>query len=259
MAVPQEDLLRDQLADRTHLLQQLMQRAGLSTFKALSQASGLSEKQLRQVRRGFLTQMRLDLLLNLSQALQIDLATLLVQMGKDKGQVALLLQPQAQQNATVEQGATNQELGAAVQLELPDKVAETGHDVQQLRQEYDRLLTQLQEQRDHLLQEFQQSILQTLESLLLQLPTAAYAAQQNPQAPAVQLLPLLQPLDRLLQEWGIEAIAAVGAEIDYDPRWHQLMDGMAEAGDRVRVRYVGYRQGDKLLYRAKVIPLQHGE
>lgn len=255
MAVPQDSNPLDQMADRTHLLQQLMQRVGLSTFKALSQASGLSEKQLRQVRRGFLTQMRLDLLLKLSQALQIDLATLLVQMGEDKSQVAMLLQPQAQQDAKLLQGTTNQELGAAVQLEPPDKAAETGYDFQQLRREYDRLLTQLQEQRDHLLQEFQQSSLQTLESLLLQLPTAAYAAQQNPQAPAVRLLPLLQPLDRLLQEWGIEAIAAVGAEVDYDPRWHQLMDGLAEAGDRVRVRYVGYRQGDKLFYRAKVTPL----
>jgi len=167
-------------------------------------------------------------LLKLSQALQIDLPALLVQMGEDKSQMAMLLQPQAQQ------------------------------DFQQLRREYDRLLTQLHEQRDHLFQEFQQSSLQTLESLLLQLPTAAYAAQQNPQAPAVRLLPLFQPLNRLLQEWGIEAIAAVGTEIDYDPHWHQLMDGMAEAGDRVRVRYVGYRQGDKLLYRAKVSPLPKG-
>lgn len=255
MAVPQDSNPPDQLADRTHLLQQLMQRVGLFTFKALTQASGLSEKQLRQVRRGSLTQMRLDLLLKLSQALQIDLPALLVQMGEDKSQVAMLLQPQAQQDAKLLQGTTSQEPGTAMQLGTSDKAAQADHDFQQLRQEYDRLLTQLQEQRDHLLQEFQQSSLQTLESLLLQLPTAAYAAQQNPQAPAVRLLPLLQPLDRLLQEWGIEAIAAVGAEVDYDPRWHQLMDGLAEAGDRVRVRYVGYRQGDKLLYRAKVTPL----
>jgi hypothetical protein len=94
--------------------------------------------------------------------------------------------------------------------------------------------------------------LQVLESLLLQLPTAVYAAQQNPQVSAVKLLPLLRPIDALLQQWGIEAIAQVGVELPYDPQQHQLMAGTAAMGDRVRVRYVGYRQGDKLLYRAKV-------
>jgi molecular chaperone GrpE (heat shock protein) len=125
----------------------------------------------------------------------------------------------------------------------------------ELRQEYDRLQTQLTQQKQELWQEFQQSSLQILESLLLQLPTAAYAAQQNPQAPAVKLLPLLRPIDRLLQEWGIEQIAPVGAEIAYDPQQQQLMEGTAAVGDRVRVTHTGYRQGDRLLYRLKVKPI----
>jgi molecular chaperone GrpE (heat shock protein) len=127
--------------------------------------------------------------------------------------------------------------------------------VGELRREYDRLQAQLLQQRQELWQEFQQSSVQVLESLLLQLPTAAYAAQQNPQAPAVKLLPLLRPIEALLQHWGIEAIAAVGSEVPYDPQQHQLMEGTAAVGDRVRVRYTGYRQGDKLLYRAKVSPV----
>ena len=124
-----------------------------------------------------------------------------------------------------------------------------------LQHEYDRLQQQLVQQRQYLWQEFQQSSVQVLESLLLQLPTAAYAAQQNPQAPAVKLLPLLRPLDQLLQAWGIEPIATVGAEVPYDPQQHQLMAGVAQPGDRVKVRYTGYRQGDRLLYRAKVSPV----
>ena len=124
-----------------------------------------------------------------------------------------------------------------------------------VQKEYDRLQTQLIEQRETLLQEFQQSSLQTLEPWLLQWSTAAYAAQQNPQAPAVKLLPLVRPVEQLLQEWGIEQTAIVGAEVAYDPQQHQLMNGAAEAGDSVRVRYAGYRHYDRLLYRAKVSPI----
>jgi molecular chaperone GrpE (heat shock protein) len=124
-----------------------------------------------------------------------------------------------------------------------------------LRQEYQRLQQQLENQRETLMQEFQQSSLQVLESWLVQWPTAAYAAQQNQQLPAVRLLPLLRPVEQLLQEWGVEAIASVGSELPYDPQWHQLMEGIAQPGDLVKVRYTGYRIGEKLLYRAKVSSL----
>jgi molecular chaperone GrpE (heat shock protein) len=94
-----------------------------------------------------------------------------------------------------------------------------------------------------------------LESWLVQWPTAAYAAQQNQQLPAVRLLPLVRPVEQLLQQWGVEAIASVGSELAYDPHLHQLMEGTAQPGELVRVRYTGYRIGEKLLYRAKVSPI----
>lgn len=211
----------------SHRLQQLMQRVGLSSFRSLSQASGVSEKQIRRLRRGEVGQIRLEALLKLSQVLEVSVVDLL----------SLFPVPGMQKLGSESD---------ALKLE---------QELTALRQEYDRLQQQLQEQKLELQQEFQQSSLQVLESLLLQLPTAAYAAQQNPQAPAVKLLPLLKPLERLLQEWGVEPIATVGSEIPYDPHQHQLIDGSAEAGERVRVRYTGYRQGDRLLYRAKVSPV----
>jgi transcriptional regulator with XRE-family HTH domain len=121
-----------------------------------------------------------------------------------------------------------------------------------LQREYDRLQTQLQTQRAELLQEFQQSTLQTLESWMLQWPTAAQAAQQNPTAPAVKLLPLVRPVENLLTQWGIEPIGQVGQTIAYNPQEHQVMGALPQPGDPVRVRYVGYRQGDRLLHRAQV-------
>lgn len=124
-----------------------------------------------------------------------------------------------------------------------------------LQKEYDRLKSQLTEQQATLFQDFQQASLQTLEPWLLQWSAAAYAAQQNPQAPAVKLLPLIRPIEQLLQSWGVEPTAIVGSEVPYDPQQHQLMGGMADPGEPVRVRYAGYRQAERLLYRAKVSPV----
>ena len=204
-------------ADRTAALRLLMENAGLPTFKALSQAAGVSEKQLRTLRRGSLETVPLGTAIAVSRALGVSLPQLLASLDPT--------QPTSTPDLTT------------------------------LQQEYDRLRANLAQQKDELWQTFQQDSVQILESLLLQLPTAAYAAQQNPQAPAVKLLPLLRPIDQLLQHWGMTAIATVGTEIPYDPQHHQLMDGTAAPGDRVRVRYVGYRQGDRILYRAKVSPV----
>jgi molecular chaperone GrpE (heat shock protein) len=65
---------------------------------------------------------------------------------------------------------------------------------------------------------------------------------------------LLRPLDTLLEKWGITKIGSVGAEVAYDPQRHQLMEGIDDIAenDIAIVRYVGYMQGEKLLYRARV-------
>jgi molecular chaperone GrpE (heat shock protein) len=218
-------------SDYTHQLQQLMQQVGVSSFKALCHQANVSEWQVRQLRQGQATQMRAEALIKLSQALKISLPELITTFS----QVTLKADRENAQ-PTVGQATANAEIAA-------------------LRLEYERSQAQLAQQREVLWQEFQQSALQTIESWLLQWPTAAYAAQQNPQAPAVKLLPLLRPVETLLQQWSVEAIAEVGKELPYDPTQHQLIEGTAQPGELVRVRYTGYRQGEKLLYRAKVSPV----
>ena len=204
--------------DRTPQLQALMQSLGFSSFKSLAQAAAVSEAQIRKLRRGELAQMRLETLQKLSQALQLSLPQILTTFG--------------------------------------NFAAPSSSEAKDLQQEYDRLQAQLTQQKAELWQEFQRDSLQILESLLLQLPTAAHAVQQNPQLPAAKLLPLLRPLDRLLETWGVAAIGPVGAEVAYDPQQHQLLAGMTKPGDLVRVRYTGYRQADRCLHRAKVSPIE---
>lgn len=104
-------------------------------------------------------------------------------------------------------------------------------------------------------EQFQRESLQTIESWLLQWPTAVSAIAQNPDLPAQRIIKLFNPLEKLLQSWGVTRIGQVGEEVSYNPQQHQLLSGTAQSGITVRVRYVGYRHGDKLLYRAKVEPI----
>ena len=209
--------------DFTQSLQKLMQGLGVSSYKALAKTAGVSDRQLLRLRRGELNRMRVDVLLKLSQALQVSVTELVVTFSP----------------------ATEQ----------PPPEEESTPAVTQLKKEYERLQAQLDTQRQELWLEFQQSSLQVIESWLLQWPTAAQKARENPQLAAVKLLPLVRPIEQLLQKWEVEAIAPVGAEVAYDPQLHQLLEGIAQPGEKVKVRYTGYHQGDKLLYRAKVSPI----
>ena len=204
--------------DLTHQLQQLMQQVGISSFNELSKQAGVSKRQLKHLRLGEVSQMRVETLVKISSLLQVSVIELLKTFSE---------------------------------VEIAEETdAQTAW-----KQEYERLQEQLRQQRESLMQEFQQTSLQVLESWLLQWPTAANAAKDNAQLPAVRLLPLVRPVEQLVQQWGVEAIASVGEEIPYNPQYHQLMEGSAQPGEQVRVRYTGYRQGKKLLFRAKVSPL----
>ncbi|MBE9038857.1 nucleotide exchange factor GrpE [aff. Roholtiella sp. LEGE 12411] len=211
----------------TQKLQDLMQQVGISSFRALSRAAGVSERQILRLRQGKLERMRIDVLLKLSLILQVPLSELIATFAVQ-----------------------------SVEYQVSSELR-TSKEIADFKREYQRSQLQLEKQREVLQQEFQQSSLQLLESLLLQWPTAAQKAQENPQLAAVKIVPLVQkPLEKLLQAWEVEAIAPVGAEIPYNPQLHQLMEGTAQLGEIVKVRYTGYLQGDKLLYRAKVSPVR---
>lgn len=264
--------MRDEALDYTLALRSLMQRAEISSFKALRQGAGVSEWQVAQLRRGKAAQMRVEVLQRLSQVLRVSLIELLIQFAElanlEQGRQAEEKQEMQEQdlrestairppapNSGGDREQNSPKLGNSGGKPVsPKEVDNRESEAAALRQEYQRLQLQFQQQRERLTQDFQEESLQILESWLLQFPTAAYAAQKNPQVPAVRLLPLMRPVEQLVQAWGLESIAPVGAEIPYDPQQHQLMDGTAQVGDRVRVRYTGYRQGNRLLYRAKVSP-----
>lgn len=204
----------------TELLQKMMDKVGVNSFNKLSQIAGVSRRQIEHLRQGEVSQMRVETMEKLSEVLQLSVSQLLNMFA-------------CKEISNISSESENLSL----------------------KQEYQRLQQQLNLQQETLRQEFQQASLQIIESWLVQWPTAAYSARQNEQLPAVRLLPLIQPIEQLMAEWGVIAIASVGEEVPYNPQLHQLMSGTAQSGDLVRVRYTGYRHGDKLLYRAKVSPI----
>lgn len=201
--------------DRTAQLQALMQQVEINSWRELYRSTGISAHTINQLRAGNLNRLRWQTIVKISEILQVSIEEFTTIFGAR--------QPKS-----------------SVQS------------VQILQQEYQQLQQQLQQQRVTLQSEFQVESLQVLESFLTYIPTAKYAAINDPNFPASKLFPLLGSIDRLIQSWGVAVIGEVGVQVPYDPRWHQLVDGTANLDRLVTVRYVGYRQGEKLIFRAKV-------
>jgi molecular chaperone GrpE (heat shock protein) len=201
---------------RTLQLQALMHSVGINNFKQLYQLTGTSDRTIRKLRSGELDSLRWQTLIQISHTLQIPVTELI-------------------------------ETFSALSI-----CRSNSQELASLQQEYQHLQQQLQQQRATLQSEFQYQSLQTIESFLTYFPAAKYAAINNPDFPARKIFPLVQSIDRLIQQWGVTLIGEIGAEVAYDPRWHQLIEGSANPDELVTVRYVGYRQADKLIFRAKV-------
>jgi DNA-binding Xre family transcriptional regulator len=212
-----------QPVDYSPQLQQLMQRVDISSYRALSERAGVSRWAINLLRQGQGERLRVDVLLKLSQALSMPVSELIARFTE-----------------------TSQARG--------ERSAPTISETEALRQEYDRLRQQLTTLEGDIRQRVQDDAIATLESWLLQWPTAAYAVQQNPNLPASRLLPLTRPLNALLESWDLVTIGTVGEEAAFDPTIHHPMTGNPRVDELVRIRYVGYRRGERILYRAKVSP-----
>lgn len=59
-------------------------------------------------------------------------------------------------------------------------------------------------------------------------------------------------MDNLLSDWGYETIGEPWQEIEYNPQLHQADSDNIQQGDTVYIRFIGYRNGDKVLSPARV-------
>ena len=192
-----------------------MQQVGINSLRELYRSTHTSAHTINQLRSGKLDKLRWESIVRISGTFNISTSELIEVFGDHQVQ---------SQNRSIES----------------------------LQQEYQQLQQQFQQQRQTLQLEFQFQSLQTLESFLTYFPTAKHAASNNPNFPASKLFPIMGSIDRLLNSWGVTVIGDVGSQVKYDPRWHQLIEGIASLDELVTVRYVGYRQDDRLIFRAKV-------
>jgi DNA-binding Xre family transcriptional regulator len=204
-------------AAATATLRQLMAAVNVPSYRALARTAGVSDWAVTQLRRGQIGKMRLETVAALGAALSLPVYELLAAFG------------------------VGTETDSVKRLHL-------------LEQEYGQLQAAVTQREAAARQAVQRTALDRLEPWLLQWPTAAHAVAKNPDLPASRLLPLVQPVMDLVAAWEVKPIGTVGTEVPYDPQNHQLMGGTVQPGESVRVRYVGYRQGDRLLHRAKVSP-----
>ena len=214
-----------QMSKHSERLRELMAKVGIASYRALALEAGISRWQIEQLRAGKGAQMRLMVLSRLASVLRISLGSLLSAFELIPEDEALNVEPAP---------APDESSLAAVQ------------------QEYARLQAQLEERVALGRSQLKTEALQTLESWLVQWPTIAKRAAGNENLQAVKVLPFVRPVEQLMEDWGVRAIAPVDAEVDYDPQLHQLIGGTANAGEKVRVTHSGSLYEDSLLHRAKV-------
>lgn len=130
--------------------------------------------------------------------------------------------------------------------------SQTDEEKEALQSECQRLRQALEQQRETLGEEFKEATFEQLQSLLTQFPSARKMAEAKPELPAKNFSALFTPLENWLEEWGITPIGQVWESVEFNPQFHQGDSEEIEAGEEVYVRFVGYRQGEKILVPAKV-------
>jgi len=125
-------------------------------------------------------------------------------------------------------------------------------ELQELRQEIARLRDQLAASKAQAEGDLKAETFGTLETLLVNYPSARKMAESRPEMPARNLSALFVPLENLLENWGYEPIGEVWAQTAYDPQVHQADEDDIAEGESIYVRFIGYRDGDTILSPAKV-------
>ncbi|MGM3305707.1 nucleotide exchange factor GrpE [Anabaena sp. WFMT] len=115
-----------------------------------------------------------------------------------------------------------------------------------------RLREELKQQSQQLRIDFQNETFTQLQTLLSNYPTVKKMALAKPDLPAKNLISLFTSLDNLITSWGYTAIGEIWEQVNYNPQLHQADSDDIQEGELVYIRFIGYQDGDKVLYPAKV-------
>ena len=129
---------------------------------------------------------------------------------------------------------------------------DTEQKIKDLELQCQRLREELKQQSQQLQSDFQQETFTQLQTLLSNYPTVKKMALAKPELPAKNLVSLFTSLDNLITSWGYTAIGETWEQVIYNPQLHQADSDDIQEGELVYIRFIGYQDGDKVLYPAKV-------
>jgi Skp family chaperone for outer membrane proteins len=133
------------------------------------------------------------------------------------------------------------QVGETLQTTLRER-GELETQVEALKQQCGRLRDDLGQQAQQVQRDTQTIAFEQLQTLLTQHPTVRQMAAVKPDLPAKNLVALFTSLDNLVKFWGYEPIGEPWQETTYDPQLHQGDVPDLQVGERVYVRFVGYRE-----------------
>ena len=129
---------------------------------------------------------------------------------------------------------------------------DTEQKIKHLELQCQRLREELKQQSQQLQSDFQNETFTQLQTLLSNYPTVKKMALAKPDLPAKNLVSLFTSLDNLITSWGYTAIGETWEQVNYNPQLHQADSDDIQEGELVYIRFIGYQDGDKVLYPAKV-------
>jgi molecular chaperone GrpE (heat shock protein) len=124
--------------------------------------------------------------------------------------------------------------------------------VDALKQQCLRLRTSLEQQAEQVQNDTQAAAFKQVQVLLTQYPSVRRMVEDKPDLPARNLVAMFTALDNLLKFWGYHAIGIPWEAVAYDPQLHEGDSADLQPGETLYIRFVGYRQGDRILIPAKV-------
>lgn len=201
------------------ILRERMNQLDILDWQDLATQSGLSRFGVRLVRQGDVGKLTLDQLRRLATVLNLNFQEF------DRTLSALPI------SATITTNPT---------------------EIEELRQQCSRLRDELEQQKVQLTDDFRRATFEQLQTLLTSYPAARKMAEAKPEMPAKNLSALFTPLENLLSSWGFETIGSAWEQVTYNPQLHQPDVEDITEGDLVYVRFVGYRDGERILAPAKV-------
>lgn len=200
------------------ILRERMNQLNIVDWEDLGKKAGLSRFAVRLVRRGEVRQLTVEQMRRLATVLNLNVQEIDRTLG-----------------------------------ELPTSTPATNSaEVEELKQQCLRLREELQQQKTQLTDDFRRATFEQLQTLLTNYPAARKMAESNPNLRARNLVALFTPLENLLSSWEFETIGSAWEQVAYNPQLHQPDVEDITEGELVYIRFVGYREGERILVPAKV-------